>query len=204
MKLSLSPRLALLLIAAMFLFPLLLAWMMYSGSLDFKPGFTRNRGTLVEPPVPVDWTIATLAQIKTNGASESLSANNELERHWVILKAIPTDCNQPCLKKAAELRQVHLALGHKQTRIRLALLLENSSPPEQAQNLLAIYPQFRLIKDSSNGLPETLLEIQRRPSDQSEIFDGVFMIDPPGNIMMYYQAGGDPNDIKKDLKRLLN
>jgi hypothetical protein len=30
-----------------------------------------------------------------------------------------------------------------------------------------------------------------------------FLIDPMGNIMMLYAAGFDPNDLKKDLKRLL-
>ena len=30
-----------------------------------------------------------------------------------------------------------------------------------------------------------------------------YLIDPLGNIMMSYAAGFDPNDLKRDLKRLL-
>jgi hypothetical protein len=31
----------------------------------------------------------------------------------------------------------------------------------------------------------------------------IYLIDPLGNIMMYYAADADPNHIRKDLKRLL-
>jgi hypothetical protein len=31
----------------------------------------------------------------------------------------------------------------------------------------------------------------------------LYLLDPLGNIMMFYAAGFDPNDLKKDLKRLL-
>ena len=30
-----------------------------------------------------------------------------------------------------------------------------------------------------------------------------YLVDPLGNIMMAYEAGSDPNHLKKDLKRLL-
>jgi hypothetical protein len=55
MKLEMSPRLALVVIAALFILPLLLAWLMYSGVIEFTPGTTRNHGQLVQPPVPLDW-----------------------------------------------------------------------------------------------------------------------------------------------------
>jgi hypothetical protein len=31
----------------------------------------------------------------------------------------------------------------------------------------------------------------------------LYLLDPLGNIMLFYAAGFDPNDLKKDLKRLL-
>ena len=44
MKFRISPRLALVIIASMFLLPLALAWLMYSGALEFNPVSTRNLG----------------------------------------------------------------------------------------------------------------------------------------------------------------
>ena len=203
MKFSLSPRLALLIIAAMFLLPLLLAWLMYSGSLDFKPASTRNLGTLVEPPVPIDWKVAVTLSGETNSAARLEQSKSVFEEHWVMLQPVPAGCDDSCLRKITDLRQIHLAAGRQQLRIRLALLLEDSSPAGQAQKLLAIYPQFHLIKDPSGLLWEVLDGIQQHLSGQSGPAKGTYMIDPLGNIMMYYAAGSDPNHIKQDLKRLL-
>ena len=203
MKFSLSPRLALLIIAAMFLLPLLLAWLMYSGALDFKPTSTRNLGTLVEPPVPIDWMVTVMLSGETNLAAGLEQSKSVFDEHWVILQAVPADCDESCLKRVSGLRQIHRASGRQQLRIRLALLLEESSPAEQAQSLSAIYPQFHLIQDPSDFLWETLAGIQQNLSGQAGPARGVYMIDPLGNIMMYYAAGSDPNHIKQDLKRLL-
>ena len=203
MKFSLSPRLALLIIAAMFLLPLLLAWLMYSGSLDFKPASTRNLGTLVEPPVPIDWKVAVTLSGETNSAAGLEQSKSVFEEHWVMLQPVPAGCDDSCLRKITDLRQIHLAAGRQQLRIRLALLLEDSSPAGQAQSLLAIYPQFHLIRDPSGLLWGALGKIQQNLSTQAGPVKGVYMIDPRGNIMMYYAAGSDPNFIKQDLKRLL-
>jgi len=203
MKFSLSPRLALLIIAAIFLLPLLLAWLMYSGSLDFKPTSTRNLGTLIEPPVPIDWTRAVLLSGETNLAANPEQGIGVFNEYWVILKPVPAGCDDSCLKEVSNLRQIHRASGRQQFRIRLALLLDESSPADQAQSLLAIYPKFHLIRDPSGILSEALAGIQQNLSGQAGPEKGVYMIDPLGNIMMYYKAGSDPNFLKQDLKRLL-
>jgi cytochrome oxidase Cu insertion factor (SCO1/SenC/PrrC family) len=203
MKFSLSPRLALLIIAAMFLLPLLLAWLMYSGSLNFKPASTRNLGTLIEPPVPIDWTVTILLPGEANLAAGRDQGSVVFSEHWVILQPVPAGCDDPCLKEVSNLRQIHRASGRQQFRIRLALLLDESSPSDQAQTLLAIYPKFHLITDPSGLLSEALAGIQQNLSGQAGPAKGVYMIDPLGNIMMYYQAGSDPNYIKQDMKRLL-
>ena len=203
MKFSLSPRLALLIIAAMFLLPLLLAWLMYSGSLDFKPTSTRNLGTLIKPPVPVDWTVTVLLSGETNLTVNPGQGIGIFDEHWVILQPVPAGCDDSCLKEVSNLRQIHRASGRQQFRIRLALLLDESSPADQAKSLLAIYPKFHLIRDPSGILSDALAGIQQNLSGQAGAANGVYMIDPLGNIMMYYKAGSDPNFLKQDLKRLL-
>jgi len=55
MKMRLSPRLSLIIITALFVLPLLLAWFMYTGTIEYRPGSTRNLGQLVEPPQPISW-----------------------------------------------------------------------------------------------------------------------------------------------------
>jgi hypothetical protein len=203
MKFLLSPRMALLIIAAMFLLPLLLAWLMYSGSLDFKPTSTRNLGTLIEPPVPIDWAVTVMLPGEAKLEASPEQSIGVFDEHWVILQPVPAGCDDSCLRNISNLRQIHRASGRQQSRIRLALLLEESRPAEQVQSLLAIYTQFQLIQDPSGLLWEALTGIQQNLSGQAGPARGVYMIDPLGNIMMYYAAGSDPNYIKQDLKRLL-
>ena len=203
MKFSLSPRLALLIIAALFVLPLVLAWLMYSGSVDFKPGSTRNLGKLVVPPVPIDWKVTVRQADEADLTAEFEQGGGIFNELWVILRPVPADCADSCLKKVTDLRQIHRASGRQQLRIHLALLLDDASPADQAQSLLAIYPQYHLIRDPSGLLREALERIQQNLSGQGGPARGVYIIDPLGNIMMYYEDGSEPGFIKQDLKRLL-
>ena len=202
MKLSMSPRLTLLIIAAMFLLPLILAWLMYSGSVQFEPGEGKNLGELVEPPVPIDWHEVRLVE-NGHGENSSLTdAANFLSEHWVILFPISGECGKSCRSTAFSLRQIHLAAGRHRSRMRVVLLLGESSSGETESLLRAVYEQFTLIRAPSGGLWNSLAEITPEPSSPSSAGNGTYLIDPLGNIMMRYAADADPNHIKQDLKRL--
>jgi cytochrome oxidase Cu insertion factor (SCO1/SenC/PrrC family) len=213
MKFSISPRTALLVITAMFLLPLILAWLMYSGSVDYRPGSTRNLGTLIEPTLHIDWR-RTIAMNSTQPADTPIGmAPDSLLEHWVVLHPVPAGCDAVCQKKVAALRQIHLATGRHQSRLRVALLLDESHSEETAQLLKSMYRKFTLIGDPEGILRRALAAV--RPGDQGPIVtgngtpedamatDGIYLIDPLGNIMMYYTADADPNHIRQDLKRLL-
>ena len=191
MKKKLSPRLALVIIAALFLLPLLLAWFMYSGTIDFKPGKTRNLGTLVVPPLPTSWNDTHL--INTAGETR---AGDIFDEHWVVLFAVPATCPNACIEQVTALRQIHRASGRHQSRIRIALLMAQESAEALHSRLKETYTKFELIKDPSGILTAAL----ERAGGQA---GSVYLIDPLGNIMMTYKPGADPNDLNKDLKRLL-
>ena len=189
MKKRLSPRVALLIIAALFIVPLVLAWLMYAGTFDYRPASTRNLGNLVEPPVPMSWNplwVVAGADSDTEGV---------LAGHWVVLKDIRGPCGPDCVAEVTSLRQVHRAAGRQQGRIRRALLLPDDPPPALADKLTAIYPKFLLLEDPSGQLRDALAQAAAGHRD--------YLIDPLGNIMMSYASGSDPNDLKQDLKRLL-
>lgn len=196
MKFRLSPRVALVVIAAMFLLPLVLAWLMYSGSVEYQPHNTRNLGNLVTPPLPVE--LGRLESHKPNRGD-----TGELDQHWVVLFAVPADCGQDCLDAVTALRQVHRSAGRNQDRIRLLLLLPEIFAPEEADRLRAVYPVFRTARDPGGELGAVLNRIAADYGNGQAAAGNTYLIDPIGNIMMHYPSGADPNDLKKDLKRLL-
>lgn len=186
MKFSLSPRSALVLIAALFIGPLVAAWLMYSGVIEFKPAQTRNLGQLVEPPVPLDWSSAEF--VGDDAASHLL-------RHWVVLHPVERHCEEACEAALVDLRQVHKASGRNQDRIRLAVLVPADMGGPDLERLSAIYDRFTLLADRRQDISKAMAQAGPQGSN--------YLVDPLGNIMMRYEAGADPNDLKQDLKRLL-
>jgi len=193
MKPRLSPRASLVIIAALFLLPLLLAWFMYSGAIDYKPSSTRNFGQLVEPPLPMAWDDTVLMPAAVEPESGAAQAFRD---HWVILYTVPDPCLEACFREVTSLRQIHLASGRHQARIRIALLMQEPSSSELETSLRNAYPKFHLINDPSGELSARLEQVAGGEGS-------TYLIDPLGNIMMFYAAGADPNHLKQDLKRLL-
>jgi len=193
MKTSLSPRTILVIIAAMFLLPLLLAWFMYSGAIEYRPASTRNFGELVVPPVPIRWEDTVLIAGPGEMFSDAVQAFND---HWVILYDVPEPCQENCVHEVSALRQIHRASGRNQSRVRIALLTPGTGTTEASDTLRGIYSKFHLIHDTAGKLRIALDQASQRTP-------GAYLIDPLGNIMMAYEAGADPNDLKQDLKRLL-
>ncbi len=203
MNYSISPRLTLLIIAAMFLLPLMLAWLMYSGTLSYEPGSGRNLGTLIKPPVLIDWHDVNRVKRQKDTQPALTTAADELLEHWVILYPVPAICDAACQQRVSSLRQIHRATGRHQSRVRLALLLDDTSPGETAKTLQAMYEKFTLIRDPCASLSKALAAIPAGTPGMSATKGDIYLIDPLGNIMMYYAADADPNHIRKDLKRLL-
>jgi hypothetical protein len=196
MKKKLTPRLALIIIAALFFLPIVLAWLMYSGAIEFQPQATRNLGRLVRPPLPIDW-----GGVQRDGeASEPVAAM--FAGHWLILHAVPGPCLEDCLRDIAELRQVHLAAGRQQTRLRLALL-HDFDDPAAAHALQDIYARFQLLENPDGSLWRMLESVAGSSVPPVSARGSTYLVDPLGNIMLFYAAGSDPNDLSKDLKRLL-
>ena len=203
MKISVSPRLTLLIISSLFLLPLVLAWLMWSGVVKFDPASTRNKGSLVNPTLPANWADLLLVATEGTAGLENNSASSVLQGRWVILYQVPLACGPDCQEKSSSLRQIHLAAGRHQSRVGLALLVPDGNNDETIRLLESIYSRFILITDPSGALGASLSVIQARDTNPATKMSDRYLIDPLGNIMMHYAADSDPNDIHKDLKRLL-
>ena len=66
--------------------PLVLAWLMYNGAIDFKPASTRNLGNLVQSPQPVSW--AGLVRLDPAEIASIYPLHDE-DRTLVALKDVP-------------------------------------------------------------------------------------------------------------------
>ena len=178
-----SGRVQLLLIAAVFIGPLIVAAWLYSGGSTMQPTGRSNHGALLEP-------IVNLADEVPDS-----TAVERFERAWILLYMNVSECDEGCRDALYASRQVRLMLGKEMDRVS-RVFLHGDTPPDTVF-LAEEHPGLITIEDS--GL-ESLLN-NKKPADVPA--GGYFLIDPHGNLVMYFRPDLDPADMVDDIKHLL-
>ena len=175
-------RLQMFVIAAVFFGPLAVAtWMYYSGA--FLPAGRTNHGVLLEPIVNLKEELA------ETGATD-------LDKgQWLLIYANEQECGSECRDSLYTLRQSRKMLGHEMGRLLRVFLHGDSSP----DTVFLADEHAGLIALSDRPLAELLNN--KKPAALSA--GGYFLIDPLGNLVMYFQPEIDPQDMVEDVKHLL-
>ena len=175
-------RLVFLLLAAVFLGPLALAaWMYYAGQL--QPEGRTNHGVLLKPIVNLTDTVAD-SPLHTTG-----------DGHWVLLYADDAPCTEACRGSLHTLRQSRLMLGREMDRL-VRVFLHGETPPD---TLFLAEEHDGLVALQDSAL-QALLN-SKKPTDVPA--GGYFLVDPLGNLVMYFEPGIDPSAMVEDIKHLL-
>lgn len=178
-----SGKLQLVLIAAVFLGPLLIgAWLYFSGS-SLVPTGRSNHGELLEP-------IVNLGDVLPDSPIHPLH-----EQRWLLLYVNEGLCDDECRDALYTLRQSRLMVGKEMDRLARVFLHGETAP--DTVFLAAEHAGLMTIEDA--GL--TSLLDKKRPADLPE--GGYFLIDPLGNLVMYFGPDIDPPDMVDDIKHLL-
>ena len=109
------------------------------------------------------------------------------------------DCELPCRESLHKTKQIRLMLHQNLMRVRRLLVVSNkvagsslSTRLDNDRTLLRVRPGKSFIARVSSVLGG--------PLDEGMLF----LMDPLGNLMMWYPSGFDPYHVKKDMKKLLN
>ncbi len=174
-------RLQLLLIAGLFLGPLILAALMYYGGLDLKPSARSNHGVLLKPVTPLSGRYPEL---------QALSGGQ-----WLLVYSNVNACDDACRDALYTLRQSRLMLGNNMNRL-TRLFLHGDTPPdtvfldEQHAGLRTLNNDS-LAKDLGSALPRDITS------------EGFFLLDPLGNLVMYFRPDLSPHEMVDDIQHLL-
>lgn len=175
-------RLQLLIIAVLFLGPLMLAALMYYGGLDLRPSGRSNHGLLLQPVMPLADDYPELQELS--------------DRQWLLIYSHAEACDDECREALYTLRQSRLMLGNDMNRL-ARLFLHGNTPPdtvfldEQHQGLRTLNNES-LAQDLWSALPQDV------PSN------GFFLLDPLGNLVMYFGPDLGPREMVDDIKHLLD
>ena len=192
----LSSRQALVLLGLLFMMPAFVAWVMHSsGEEGWRPEGTTNRGILVHPArpliFPADMMIA------------DASANDYLQGKWTLLYIGDGNCDEVCNNNLYKMRQVNIAQNENMKRVQRLYLVRSEELPGTLDALLEKeYPKMEVVlfPDTQAQQLSPDFVIEGVPMGGAE---RVYIIDPLGNLMMYYPADADPGGMLKDLKKLL-
>lgn len=161
-----------------FVLPVVASWLLYHfhDHFQFK---TTNRGVLMKSPLQVQ-------------AWWKIPANHK----WQIVY-MPSVCAEgQCEKMMFTLSQLRKALGKDYERVNLTLVTQQPYEAKQKYD-------FQHIVFTKNQESEFQLAIQKNQDSHFDTRNKIYLVDPIGNLFMYYVITTNPMDIFKDVKHLL-
>jgi len=179
----------LLITALVFAAPLLLAILLFVKP-DLVQLGTKNNGTLVTPARPLD---ALSISIAGHSGDKGL-----LEGKWTWASFIEGPCDQSCAERLYKTRQVRLALGKDMDKGQ-RLLVQLGTPTELDPRLLEAHPDLIIAHTEQDAAWLTQFHLDENSVETANIY----LVDPLGNLMMYYPPGIEGPKILKDIQRLV-
>jgi hypothetical protein len=184
-------RRQLVLLILLFLLPPAAAWVAWQYLGEHGVGATTNNGTLISPARPLDLQGAFTA----NG--DPLEQEDFAGR-WLYVVYGNNGCDQACQQQLYVTRQTRVAVNKDTPRVRRLLVLDGA-PDESLAAMLAAEHKDLLVA--------VTVKDELRRTFQGESFDTrggqFFLVDPLGNLMMFYQADAEPRGVLRDLQKLL-
>ena len=192
-------RLQLIGLLAVFIVPLLIAWVWYIYITSGTDGVaSRAYGELLPQALPLAEFTTTSRRQTEQEDQENAFAYRDLRHIWTLVHMEQSAaCAADCAENLYFTRQIRIALGRESLRVqRVALLADDLDAEALAQHPGLI----RLVGTAAAPLAE---QIQAASADLSACTQCIYIIDPLGNIVMRFPKDLERRFILKDLKHLL-
>lgn len=175
-------RKSLILMFSIGLVPVLVAYVVYVFFPHLLPTTTTNQGELISPSI----------------SNEQFDLEIE-GREWSLVIPLADHCNEDCEKRFYFARQVNVALGKETERVKRIMLTTQSSDARTIRTLKKKYPDMNLFEVDKRRTTDVFSAVV------DNFFSGehIFLMDPNGNIMMYYTLDKAGQPMLKDIKFLL-
>lgn len=186
-------RRTLLVLLVLFLLPTVLAMLMFSSDSVWRPEGSTNAGNLISPvvPLPVETALSAPGQ-------EPLR-DQYLRGKWTMVYVGDAVCDETCREILYRMQQVRLAMGEDTGRVQRLYIAAQAVEAHAVAELRAVFPKLDVaVVDGKAGLV-SLFDIELPAAGSRR----VFIVDPLGNLMMYYESDQPPNGILRDLRKLL-
>ncbi|MSR16161.1 MAG: SURF1 family protein [Gammaproteobacteria bacterium] len=176
-------RMLLLVIVAVFVGPIVIARLYVMGVFDWRSHGMVNRGTLITPPID----IANLGDHPSLHKLALLAPGD-----WAIVLIEPGSCEHRCLSTLNTMLVLRELLGQGAVRVSVHAITS------RAQNLGRHASRIHLDPAGAEALAAAFAS-----DSLTRALPALALVDWRHQLMMYYPVNTPPQDLQKDLKRLL-
>ncbi|MGO3132815.1 MAG: SCO family protein [Alcaligenes sp.] len=169
----------------------------YLPSLGLRPDESNAYGQLIEPQrsTPDD---SALALHNLQGEAFDLQS---LRGRWVLLSADESACPESCVRKLFILRNSHASQGKNVERLaRVWFVTDQGQPSAQ---VLEAYQGTHMLRADPRQLAAFLSPEAVNKVPEQAVKNGMWIIDPNGNLMMLFPSDADPLKVRTDIRKLL-
>lgn len=174
----------LLLIAGVFVAPIVLAWAFVTGLLDWRGQGMVNKGALLREPIALSPMLGEAAQ-----AFEGFNGT------WSVLYLGAGDCPPACRHALLNLHKIYELTGHEQTRVRVFYAELGAASSARVE-----FPEFAPVTMPPRAAEQLGAAVYAKTGLGRPV---IGLVDHRGNWMMAYDGAADPKAMLDDLKRLL-
>ena len=174
-------------LVSVFIAPVLVAYF-------WQPTGYVNRGQLIEPPR----VVSDLEMTMIGGRSTTLSS---MKGKWTYVYFSRRMCDQTCNRVIESLVRVRFSRGKHKDRVQFLVPIV-SPVADLSSNESASHPATLTahIDTAAWGRWRERFSVEGSIPPEA---DRIYLLDPLGYLMMSYPRAIDPNDIRKDLARLM-
>ena len=185
-----------LLLFVMFAAPILLAVFIFNTDPSGKYA-TKNRGNLITPAVELK-----NIELKFIDSKKPYKLV-EQEHQWLMVFIGAGECDDNCKRQLVVMRQTRLAQGGEFTRVNRLYVIQDKQSDKFMKEVKAFHPDMDIVTGTKQQLKNVTTQFTLADEVHVGKSNRIYIVDPIGNLMMYYELNAEASDIAKDLTRLL-
>lgn len=165
----------------------------YFPDSGLRPQMRTHYGRLIQPqrPIPEQLTFRDI-----NGDVFDL---RQLLGHWLLINAGPGACPEDCVRGLYVLRNSHASQGKNVDRVQRIFLVTDDAPVSDV--LEQAYKGTLVLRADADALASWLVPDSADPP--ASLREGLWFVDPLGNLMIQFPDAGKPEAVRDDLRTLL-
>ena len=189
------------LLVALFVAPMVAAWIVYNYFPDVVRSFgTTNYGEFVMPPVEVK--LPAMNDVEGNTITSEI-----FDKNWTYVYLANGDCLDTCLEYLMLIKNVRLTQGKEISRLK-RLFIVSGKINDQLRSKLSEFPGMTTLEIMDVNTAKQLFASFKLDEQMDPLKAGnVYVVDPDSKLMMYYKPDQEilklGKGMQKDMSKLM-